>query len=152
MAELIVRVNLLNQMLEAQKNDEKISSIMKQIVDGKETEFEIKGDRSFYYKDRACVPNDCELRKAILDVAHSGSFAIHPGSTKMYQDFKMSFWWSGMKKRCIRICNQVFDVSKSKGIASSSFRVIAAYQNIGVEMGPNHHGLCGWVTIDSEEA
>ena len=30
--------------------------------------------------------------------AHSGSFAIHPGSTKMYRDLKMSFWWSGMKR------------------------------------------------------
>ena len=96
--ELIARPNLLNRVLEAQMNDEKISAIMKQIGDGKETEFEIKGDRSLYYKDRVCVPNDCELRKAILDEAHSGSFAIHPGSTKMYQDLKMSFWWSGMKR------------------------------------------------------
>ena len=36
--------------------------------------------------------------KAILEEAHSGSFAIHPGSTKMYQDLKMSFWWSEMKR------------------------------------------------------
>ena len=56
-------------------------------------------DKGFlYYKDRVCVPNDDELKKAILEEAHSGSFAIHPGSTKMYQDLKMSFWWSGMKR------------------------------------------------------
>ena len=97
-AELIARPNLLNRVLEAQKKDEKISAIMKQIGDGKETEFEVKGGRSLYYKDRVCVPNDCELKKAILDEAHNGSFAIHPGSTKMYQDLKMSFWWSGMKR------------------------------------------------------
>ena len=30
--------------------------------------------------------------------AHSRSFAIHPGSTKIYQDLKMSFWWSEMKR------------------------------------------------------
>ena len=97
-AELIARPNLLNRVLEAQKKDEKIYAIMKQMGDDKETEFEVKGDRSLYYKDRVCVPNDCELKKAILDEAHSGSFPIHPGSTKMYQDFKMSFWWSGMKR------------------------------------------------------
>ena len=51
-----------------------------------------------YYKDRVCVPDDNDLRKAILEKAHSGSFSIHPGSTKMYQDLKMSFWWSGMKR------------------------------------------------------
>ena len=82
---------------------------MKQIEDGKETEFEIKGNRSLYYKDRVCVPNDCEIRKVILDEAHSESFAIHPGSTKMYQDLKMSFWWSGMKKDiCYEIGEKVF--------------------------------------------
>ena len=56
------------------------------------------------------------------------------------------------EKRRIKICNQVFGVSKSKGRASSSFGIIAAYPNTGVEMGPNHHGFCGWVTIDREEA
>ena len=96
--ELIARPNLLNRVLEAQKKDDKISAIVKQIRDGKETEFEVKEDRSLYYKDRVCVPNDCELKKAILDEAHSGSFAIHPDSTKMYQDLKTSFWWSRMKR------------------------------------------------------
>ena len=78
-------------MLEAQKNDEKIYAIMKQIGDGKEIEFEVKEDGSLYYKDRVCVPDDNDLRKAILEEAHSGSFDIHPNSTKMYQDLKMSF-------------------------------------------------------------
>ena len=97
-AELIASLNLLNRALEAQKKDEKISAIVKQIGVGKETEFEVKEDRSLYYKGMVCVPNDCELKKAILDEAHNGSFSIHPGSTKMYQDLKMSFWWSGMKR------------------------------------------------------
>ena len=97
-AKLIARPNLLNRVLEAQKKDEKISTIIKQIGDGKETEFEVMEDRSLYYKDRVCVPNDCELNKAILDEEHNGSFSIHPGSIKMYQDLKMSFWWSEMKR------------------------------------------------------
>ena len=46
----------------------------------------------------------------------------------------------------------MFGVSKSKGRASSSFGIIAAYQNTRVEMGPNNHGFCGWVTIDREKA
>ena len=52
----------------------------------------MKEDGSLYYKDRVCVPNDIELKKAILEEAHSGSFAMHPGSTKMYQDLKVSYW------------------------------------------------------------
>ena len=54
---------------------------MKQIRDDKETEFEVKENGVLYYKDRVCVPDDNDLKKVILEEAHSGSFAIHPGST-----------------------------------------------------------------------
>ena len=55
-------------------------------------------DGFLYYRDRVCVPNDDELKKSILEKAHSGSFAMHPGSTKIYQDLKTSYWWSRMKR------------------------------------------------------
>ena len=96
--ELIARPSLLNRVLEAQKKDEKITVIVSQIGNGKEIEFTVNEDGVLYYKDRVCVPDDNDLRKAILEEAHIGSFAIHPGSTKMYQDLKMSFWWSRMKR------------------------------------------------------
>ena len=85
-AELIDRPDLLNQVLEAQKNDEKISATVSHIGEGKETEFSMKEDGSLYYKDLVCVTNDSELKKVILEEAHSGSFSMHPGSTKMYQN------------------------------------------------------------------
>ena len=96
--ELIARPSLLNPVLEAQNKDEKISVIVSHIGNGKEIEFTVNEDGVWNYKDRVCVPDDNDLRKVILEEAHSGSFAIHPGSTKMYQDLKMSFWWSGMKR------------------------------------------------------
>ena len=97
-AELIARPSLLNRVLEAQKKDEKIVATINQIGNDKETEFTVKENRVLYYKDRVCVPDCNDLRKSILEEAHSGSFAIHSGSTKMYQDLKISFWWSGMKR------------------------------------------------------
>ena len=51
-----------------------------------------------YYRDLVCVPNDDELKNSILKEAHSGSFSMHPDSTKMYQDLKTSYWWSGIKR------------------------------------------------------
>ena len=96
--ELIARPSLLNRVQEAQKKDEKITVIVSQIRNGKEIAFTVNEDGVLYYKDRVCVPDDNDLRKAILEEAYSGSFTIHPGSTKMYQDLKMSFWWSGMKR------------------------------------------------------
>ena len=64
------------------------------------------------------------------------------------------------EKRCFRICDQVFSVSKSKGRASSSFGIITTYQNTGVEwdritmdfvvglllIGRKHNSV--WVVID----
>ena len=89
--ELIARPEMLNRVLEAQKRDENISSIVSQIRNDKETEFTVNENGVLYYKDRVCVPDGNDLRKAILEEAHNGSFSIHPGSTKMYQDLKMSF-------------------------------------------------------------
>ena len=97
-AELIARPSLLNQVLEAQRKEEKIAAIINQIRNGKETEFTVNENGVLYYKNRVCVPDYNDLRKSILEEAHSGSFSIHPGSTKMYRDLKMSFWWSGMKR------------------------------------------------------
>ena len=85
-------------MQEAQKKYEKIAVIVSQIGNGKEIVFTVNEDGVLYYKDRVCVPNDNDLRKVILEEAHSGSFAILLGSTKMYRDLKMSFWWSKMKR------------------------------------------------------
>ena len=89
--ELIAKPNLLNRMLEAQKSDEKISSIVSQNREGKETEFSVNENGFLYYRDRVCVLNDDELKKSILEEAHSGSFTMHPGSTKMFQDLKTSY-------------------------------------------------------------
>ena len=41
-------------------------------------------DGFLYFRDRVCVPNDDELKKSLHEEAHSGSFSIQPGSTKMY--------------------------------------------------------------------
>ena len=54
-AELIARPDLLNRVLEAQKNDEKITAIVNHSRDGKETEFIVNEDGFVYYRDRVCV-------------------------------------------------------------------------------------------------
>ena len=66
-AELIAKPDLLNQVLEAQKNDEKIYAIVNHSRKGKETEFTVKEYGFLYYRDRVCVPNDDELKKSILE-------------------------------------------------------------------------------------
>lgn len=47
---------------------------------------------------RICVPNVDGLRQEILRENHHSKLAIHPGVTKMYQNMKKAYWWSGMKR------------------------------------------------------
>ena len=54
-----------------------------------------------------------ELKREIMEEAHSSAYAMHPGSTKMYHTLREHYWWKGMKKeiadfvsRCLT-CQQV---------------------------------------------
>ncbi|KAG8493251.1 hypothetical protein CXB51_010731 [Gossypium anomalum] len=87
LAELRAKPTFLQQICEAQKNDEKL---------------QVK--RAQY---------ESELIQKILREAHSGTMSVHPRSNKMYNDLKKMYWWSGMKRdifefvsRCL-ICQQV---------------------------------------------
>ena len=50
------------------------------------------------FEGRLCVADVPELKRKILQEAHSSKFAVHPGSTEMYQDVKRTFWWTIMKR------------------------------------------------------
>ena len=54
------------------------------------------------------------MKKAILEKAHSGSFSMHPGSTKMYQDLKVSYWWSEMKRDVLEFVTKCLVCQKVK--------------------------------------
>ena len=59
------------------------------------------------------VPQLTDLREEILREFHCSLFVMHPGGTKMYQDLRCQYYWSGMKRhvgdfvrRCLT-CQQV---------------------------------------------
>ena len=59
------------------------------------------------------VPQLTNLREEILREFHCSQFSVHPGGTKMYQDLRRQYYWSGMKRhigdfvrRCLT-CQQV---------------------------------------------
>jgi hypothetical protein len=41
-----------------------------------------------------------------MDEAHLSKFSIHPGSTKMYQDLKQSFWWTRMRREIAKYVSE----------------------------------------------
>jgi hypothetical protein len=59
-----------------------------------------------WFNECLVVPKDHKLRKQIMDEAHLSKSSIHPGSTKMYQDLKQSFWWTLMKREIAKYVSE----------------------------------------------
>ncbi|XP_071714638.1 uncharacterized protein [Rutidosis leptorrhynchoides] len=49
------------------------------------------------YRERVWAPLLGGLRDLILNEAHKLKLYVHPGSTKMYHDLKVLYWWPTMK-------------------------------------------------------
>ena len=60
--------------------------------------FQVHEDGSLRFGNRLCVPKNSELKKKILEEAHSFAYTRHPGGTKMYRDLRENFWWNNMKR------------------------------------------------------
>ena len=79
----------------------------------KKAEFQIRDDDMIVKGQRMCVLEYGELKRDIMEEAHSSAYTMHPSSTKMYKTLKEHYWWNGMKKeiasfvsRCLT-CQQV---------------------------------------------
>ena len=58
----------------------------------------IHTDGSLWDRGRVVVPQSTDLREEILKEFHCSRFSVHPGGTKMYQDLRRQYYWSGMKR------------------------------------------------------
>ncbi|KAI3758554.1 hypothetical protein L6452_06121 [Arctium lappa] len=65
------------------------------------------------FQGRIWVPKIGGNRELLLAETHKSKYSIHPGSTKMYRNLKLYYWWSVMKldvanyvERCVT-CLQV---------------------------------------------
>ena len=108
-----VRPLLVDQIQAGQFQDPQMIKLKEEIEKGKKAEFQIIDDGMIVKGQRMCVPEYGELKRDIMEEAHSSVYAMHPGSTKMYRTLKEHYWWNGMKKeiasfvsRCLT-CQQV---------------------------------------------
>ena len=91
--------SLLNRVIESQWQDAEIVFIRDRVQSGTGDEgWTIRADGSLRYRGRVVVPRSTDLREEILKEFHYSRFAVHPGGTKMYQDLRRQYYWSGMKR------------------------------------------------------
>ena len=71
-------------------------------------------DGALMLRNRIYVPKVDDLRREILDEAHSAPYAMHPGSSKMYQMLKSHFWWPKMKKEVVEFVSKCMTCQQIK--------------------------------------
>ena len=108
-----VRPILIDRIRELQTQDPTMIKLKREAESGQLKGFSVLADGTLMMGHRLCVPDVGELKKEIMEEAHSSAYAMHPGSTKMYHTLREHYWWRGMKKdvakfvsRCL-ICQQV---------------------------------------------
>ena len=103
-----LRPILVDCILGTQLEDPYLMSMRKKVEEGEQSDFAIRDDGSLVIGSRLCVPATEELKRQILEEAHSFVYAMHPGSTKMYRTLKKYYWWSGMKREVAEYVSKCF--------------------------------------------
>jgi hypothetical protein len=96
---LSVEATLRDDIVLAQQRSKGVRIIKQKMTqdEGKYKYFRKDPEGVLWFNERIVIPKDHKLRRQIMDEAHLSKFSMHPGSTKMYQDLKQSFWWTRMK-------------------------------------------------------
>ncbi|WVZ92091.1 hypothetical protein U9M48_038181 [Paspalum notatum var. saurae] len=108
---LIIEPTIKDLVIAAQKQDPGMAHIREGIDEEKKACFTLDDQGVLWFKNRLVVPKDMELRKKILNEAHTSVLTMHPGSNKMYQDLKQKFWWTRMKREIAKYVSEC-DVCK----------------------------------------
>ena len=108
-----VRPVLIDRIRELQIQDPQIVKLKGEVESGQRGDLSLREDGTVVMGQRLCVPDVGDVRREIMEEAHSSAYAMHPGSTKMYHTLKEHYWWKGMKRdiaefvsRCLT-CQQV---------------------------------------------
>ena len=93
-----VRPVLVDRVRDLQAQNPYLMKLRSKIEAGQQSNFTLRGDGTLVLGQRLCVPDVIELKKEIMEEAHSSAYAMHPGSTKMYRTLRDHYWWRGMKR------------------------------------------------------
>ncbi|KAJ9557680.1 hypothetical protein OSB04_012294 [Centaurea solstitialis] len=95
------RISVVSSLLERIKTSQTEGlreENLKEEVMAKQKELLTEDSRGLkLFQGRIWVPKVGGNRELLLNEAHKSKYSIHPGSTKMYRDLKMNYWWPVMK-------------------------------------------------------
>ena len=85
-AQVQVMPTLLKDIRAAQNGDSGIQKLKQKAQP--DSDFRIDDDGLLIFQGRLVIPSDSALKAKILDIAHTSSYIMHPGVTKMYHDLR----------------------------------------------------------------
>jgi len=97
LASFVVQPSLRDRIREAQIASADLKLEVLRIHAGEDTGYRVSDVGLVMFGNRICIPDDDELKRAILEEAHSSAYAMHLGSTKMYRTIRENYWWPSMK-------------------------------------------------------
>ncbi|WVZ89202.1 hypothetical protein U9M48_035634 [Paspalum notatum var. saurae] len=129
----------------AQKQDKGMAHIRERLDEKKRACFTLDDQGVLWFKNCLVVPKDMELRKKILDEAHTSMFTMHPGNNKMYQDLKQKFWWTRMKRE---IATYVSECDVCQRVKADHLKPAATYPELYISRIVSLHGVPQTITSD----
>ena len=93
-----VRPVLIDRIRELQIQDPQIVKLRGEVESGQRVDLSLREDGTVVMGRRLCVPDVGDVRREIMEEAHSSAYAMHQGSTKMFRTLKEHYWWKGMKR------------------------------------------------------
>ena len=109
-----VRPVLVDRVRDLQAQDPYVIKLKSKIEAGQQSNFTLRGDGTLVLGQRLCAPGVIELKKEIMEEAHSSAYAMHPGSTKIYKTLKDHYWWRGMKREIAKFVSKCLTCQQIK--------------------------------------
>jgi hypothetical protein len=128
---ITVELKLQDSIVTAQQHNKGIRIIKQQLAQGEEKYkcFQVDPKGILRFNGRMVVPRNHQLRKQIMNEAHLSKFAMHPGSTKMYQDLKRNFWWTRMRRE---IAKYVSECDVCQRVKASHLKISGTLQPLPI--------------------
>lgn len=105
---------IFDEILTVQQHDPYLEKLKKTVMEGGAPGFVVQENGGLYYKGRWCVPNDSQIKKKILEEAHTTPYSVHPGEVKLYKDLRQHFWWANMRREVAEFVAKCLTCQKIK--------------------------------------
>ncbi|GJR86201.1 putative reverse transcriptase domain-containing protein [Tanacetum coccineum] len=108
------RLNLPKQILSAESEARKEENFINEDLHSMINKLEPRAYRTICLNKLSWIPLYGDLRALIMHVSHKLKYSIHPGSDKMYQDFKKLYWSPNMKAEIATYVSKCLTCTKVK--------------------------------------